>query len=53
MSAYFVTMSSVQEIESAIAQLEPSEVHTVADWLQEQGYGRLDSSSLMKLLTEK
>ena len=28
-------MSTVKEIESAITQLEPSEVHAVADWLQE------------------
>ena len=28
-------MSTVQEIESAIAQLEPKDVHAVADWLQE------------------
>jgi hypothetical protein len=28
-------MSTVQEIESAITQLGPKEVHAVADWLQE------------------
>lgn len=28
-------MSTVKEIESAITQLEPNEVHAVADWLQE------------------
>jgi cell division inhibitor SulA len=28
-------MSTVKEIESAITQLEPGEVHAVADWLQE------------------
>ncbi len=28
-------MSTVKEIESAITQLEPKEVHAVADWLQE------------------
>lgn len=28
-------MSTVKQIESAITQLEPSEVHAVADWLQE------------------
>jgi hypothetical protein len=28
-------MSTVQEIEAAIAKLNPAEVHAVADWLQE------------------
>ena len=28
-------MSTVHEIESAIAKLKPEEVHAVADWLQE------------------
>ena len=28
-------MSTVQEIESAIAQLKPRDIHAVADWLQE------------------
>ena len=28
-------MSTVQEIESAITQLDPKDVHTVADWLQQ------------------
>jgi hypothetical protein len=28
-------MSTVKEIESAIARLEPKDVHAVADWLQE------------------
>jgi hypothetical protein len=28
-------MSTVQEIESAITQLEPKEVRAVAEWLQE------------------
>ena len=28
-------MSTVKEIESAITQLEPKDVHAVADWLQE------------------
>lgn len=28
-------MSTVQEIESAITQLEPKDVQAVADWLQE------------------
>ena len=28
-------MSTVEEIESAITQLGPKEVHAVADWLQE------------------
>lgn len=32
---YLSTMSNVQEIESAIAQLEPKDVHAVADWLLE------------------
>ncbi len=27
-------MSTIQEIESAIAKLKPEEVHAVADWLQ-------------------
>ena len=27
-------MSTVKEIESAISQLEPRDVHVVADWLQ-------------------
>lgn len=31
----FSTMSTVEEIESAITQLGPKEVHAVADWLQE------------------
>jgi len=30
-----MAMSTVQEIEAAIAQLEPKDVHAVADWLQE------------------
>ena len=28
-------MSTVKEIESAIVQLDPKDVHAVADWLQE------------------
>lgn len=28
-------MSTVQEIESAITQLKPKEIHAVADWLLE------------------
>ena len=28
-------MSTVQEIESAITQLKPRDIHAVADWLQE------------------
>jgi hypothetical protein len=28
-------MSTVQEIEFAITQLDPSDVHAVADWVQE------------------
>jgi hypothetical protein len=28
-------MNTVKEIESAITQLDPSEVHAVADWVQE------------------
>ena len=28
-------MSTVQEIEAAITQLEPRKIHAVADWLQE------------------
>jgi hypothetical protein len=28
-------MSTVKEIESAITQLDPKDVHAVADWLQE------------------
>ena len=28
-------MSTVQEIEPAITQLEPKKIHAVADWLQE------------------
>ena len=49
-------MSTVQEIEVAISQLKPEEVHSVADWLQEYreelwdqqieddaGAGKLDS----------
>jgi hypothetical protein len=28
-------MSTVAEIESAIAKLKPEEIHEVADWLQE------------------
>ena len=28
-------MSTVKDIESAIAQLAPKDVHAVADWLQE------------------
>ena len=28
-------MSTVQEIEAAITQLEPKKIHAVADWLQE------------------
>ena len=36
-------MSSVKEIESAIKQLEPEEVHAVADWLQEYREGLWDS----------
>jgi hypothetical protein len=28
-------MSSVQEIESAITRLKPTEIHAVADWLLE------------------
>ena len=28
-------MSTVKEIESAIARLDPKQVHAVADWLQE------------------
>lgn len=28
-------MSTVKEIESAIKQLKPKDVHAVADWLQE------------------
>ena len=32
---YLSTMSNVQAIESAITQLEPKEIHAVADWLLE------------------
>jgi hypothetical protein len=32
---YLSTMSTVQEIESAITQLKPRDVHAVADWLLE------------------
>ena len=28
-------MSTVQDIEAAITQLEPKKIHAVADWLQE------------------
>lgn len=28
-------MSAIQEIEQAITKLKPTEVHVVADWLQE------------------
>lgn len=28
-------MSTVQEIEAAITQLEPKKIHALADWLQE------------------
>ena len=30
----FIAMSTVKEIESAITQLEPKDVHAVAAWLQ-------------------
>jgi hypothetical protein len=32
---YASTMRTVQEIESAITQLKPREIHAVADWLLE------------------
>jgi hypothetical protein len=32
---YASTMSKVQEIESAITQLKPKDIHAVADWLLE------------------
>jgi hypothetical protein len=32
---YASTMSTVQEIESAITQLKPKQIHAVADWLLE------------------
>jgi hypothetical protein len=32
---YHWNMSTVQEIESAITQLKPREIHAVADWLLE------------------
>jgi len=32
---YLSNMSTVQEIESAITQLEPRDIHAVADWLLE------------------
>jgi len=32
---YLSTMSTVQEIESAITQLKPRDIHAVADWLLE------------------
>ena len=32
---YLSTMSTVQEIESAITQLKPGDIHAVADWLLE------------------
>jgi len=32
---YSFAVSTVKEIETAITRLEPEEVHTVADWLQE------------------
>jgi hypothetical protein len=32
---YLSTMSTVQEIESAITQLKPRQIHAVADWLLE------------------
>ncbi len=33
-------MSTILEIESAIAQLEPQEVHQLAEWLQEFRAGK-------------
>ena len=33
--SYLSSMSTVQEIESAITQLKPRDVHAVADWLLE------------------
>ncbi len=35
-------MSTVKEIESAIARLDPKDVHAVADWLQEYRAGLWD-----------
>ena len=35
-------MSTVQEIETAIQNLKPQEIHTVADWLQEYREGLWD-----------
>jgi hypothetical protein len=35
-------MSTVQEIEMAIARLKPQEIHAVADWLQEYREGLWD-----------
>ena len=32
---YLSNMSTVEEIESAITQLEPRDIHAVADWLLE------------------
>ena len=38
----FSIMSTVQEIESAITQLKPKDIHTVADWLLEYRETLLD-----------
>jgi hypothetical protein len=35
-------MSTVQEIEAAITQLEPKKIHAVADWLHEYREGLWD-----------